>query len=99
MESFKLNIEECFILSNGMTALCGKIIPENYPIITSDKYVIEIKCKSGKSLLLNNINEDIFVSSNPDRDYSVRSMQTSDDISSFVENIKVDPIYLQGYPK
>jgi|JI10StandDraft_1071094.scaffolds.fasta_scaffold394295_2 uncharacterized protein YaiE (UPF0345 family) len=99
MESFKFNINDYFKLSTGTVALVGVMVPGDYPIVTSEKYVVEIKTQSGKSLRLNKINEDIFSRSEPTEDYSRRSFQTFEDISSFIENMAIDPIYLQGYPK
>ena len=99
MEFFKFKINEYFILSTGTIALAGIMDPQNYPIVTSDKYVVEIKTDSGKSLRLNSINEDIFSRREQVRDYSKRSFQTFDDVSTFIRNMEADPIYLQGYPK
>lgn len=97
--SFKFVIKECFKLSTGATAFVGLMEPTNYPIITADKYIVEIKSKSGKCYKFGTINEDIFVKSQPLIENKFRSLQTFENTDEFLIGMNKDPIIIYGHKK
>ena len=99
MESFKLSLSDYFKFSSGSTALVGIMLPADYPIITSDRYIVEIRSNSGKCHRFKNINEDIFVRTADAPKSDLRSLQTFENIDDFLKAMKDDPIFLYGYKK
>lgn len=58
---FKFMIKEYFKLSTGATAFVGLMEPSDYPLITADDFVVEIKSDSGRCHTFRKISEDILV--------------------------------------
>jgi hypothetical protein len=97
--SFKFVVKECFKLSTGATAFVGLMEPHNFPIITDEKYTVEIRSNLGKCYRFNKISEDIFARSNPQAENRFRSLQTFENVEEFTANINTDHIVIVGARK
>jgi len=94
--TFKFVVQECFKLSTGATAFVGLIEPFDFPLITTDNYIIELRTCLGKKYMFNKISEDIFVRSDPKLHNKFRSLQTFENVEDFISNVNIDPIILVG---
>lgn len=98
-QSFRLMIKEYFKLSTGATAFVGMLEPSNYPIITDEDFVVEIRSDSGKSHIFSKISEDLFARKDHSIDNKFRSLQTFENMDEFIAEIKEHSVFICGYKK
>jgi hypothetical protein len=96
---FKFIIKEYFKLSTGATAFVGLTDPSDYPLITADDFVVEIKSGSGRHHIFNKISEDIFYKNNPLIDNKLRSLQTFENMHEFIAEFKSNSVMISGHKK
>ena len=98
-KSFKFIFKDYFKLSTGATAFVGLMEPSDYPLITTDSYVVKITSDTGKSYLFNKISEDIFARSNSSLNNNFRSLQTFENVDEYINEIKDHSVFICGYKR
>lgn len=98
-QTFKFTIKEYFKLSTGATAFVGLLEPSNYPIITAEDFVVEIRSDSGKRHIFNKMSEDIFSRKDQSIDNKFRSLQTFENVDEFITEIKNNSVVICGHKK
>jgi hypothetical protein len=98
-QCFRFTIKEYFKLSTGATAFVGLLEPSNYPIITTEDFVVEIRSDCGRSHIFNKISKDIFARKDKSLDNKFRSLQTFENMDEFIAEIKEHSVVICGYKK